>query len=120
MNRMCKAKYPNVMIVLNKIAVRYWKISESQKRVNWCTSKMAILCRISTIWRSLCKSNKSARPNERYRDVEIQVVDIILELLNLLTLIGCNDIEGVIKHRIDQKEVKEMPNEETGIGNPDT
>jgi hypothetical protein len=108
------------MIVLNKIAVRYWKISEKQKRVNWCTSKMAILCNISTIWRNLCKSNRSARPDERYRDVEIQVVDIMLELLNLLTLIGCNDIEGVIKHRIDQKEGKEMPNEKTEIDNPDT
>ena len=81
------------MIVLNKIAVRYWKISEKQR---------------------------SARPDERYRDVEIQVVDIMLELLNLLTLIGCNDIEGVIKHRIDQKEGKEMPNEKTEIDNPDT
>lgn len=108
------------MIVLNKIAVRHWKISESQKRVNWCTSKMAILCKISTIWRSLCRSNKSARQNERHRDVEIQAVDIILELLNLLILIGCNDIEEVIKYRIDQKEGKELFDEETKTDDPDT
>ncbi len=105
------------MIVLNKIAVRYWKISENQKRVNWCTSKMAILCHISTIWRSLCMSNRSTRQNDRYRDVEIQAVDIILEILNLLTLIGCNDIDGVIKYRIEQKEVSDK---ETKTDNPNT
>ncbi|WP_455667170.1 hypothetical protein [Phocaeicola sp.] len=62
-------------------------------------------------------SNRSTRQNDRYRDVEIQAVDIILEILNLLTLIGCNDIDGVIKYRIEQKEVSDK---ETKTDNPNT
>lgn len=100
------------MIVLSKIAARYWAISEREKRVNRCTSKMAVLCSISVIWRNLCRSNGNTRQNGRYRDVEIQAVDIILEAFNLLTLVGCNDIERVIKYRISQKEGKEIVNYE--------
>lgn len=44
--------------------------------------------------------------------IVLSKVDIIPEAFNLLTLVGCNDIERVIKYRISQKEGKEIVNYE--------
>lgn len=85
------------------MAKRIWNISEREKRVNWCSSKMAVLCSISRLWRCLCEADKSTMEGE-HRKIEVKAIDMLLEVLNLLTLMGCSDIELMIKERVNERE----------------
>jgi hypothetical protein len=92
------------MIKLNYISKRYWDVSEKKERINWCTSKMAILCHISVLWRSLAVS---ARGQDYGKECKKMLSDIILECFLLFRLLDCDDVEKAIKERIKEHDGKE-------------
>lgn len=101
------------MITLNKIAKEYWQLSAKRNKVNWCTSSMAVMCHISRSWRKICTMTRLGKKDEVYKDIEICSADIILDTLNLLSLIECDDIESLIKYRIKQIGGKNNEEEKT-------
>ena len=90
------------MITLNKVAKEYWQICDWKRKVNWCTSSMAVICHMSKDWRHILSKNRMAKNDKVYKDIEIHSADLILDTLNLLSLIKCDDIEELIKYRLKQ------------------
>ncbi len=87
------------MITLNRIAEEVYDSAKSHDKINWCTSKMAIICRISVLWRKLAEVDRGFGVTKN-REIKMLVAGIVEQLCLLLYLCGEKDIEEVLKENI--------------------
>ena len=86
-----------MMITLNKIADEVYQNAMSEGVINWCTSRMAVLCRISALWRKLVEADRGLRKCERNKEIDEIIRNIWYQTFVLMRLLGEKDVEAVIR-----------------------
>ena len=76
------------MITLNRLAKRCFDIALKRKKMTETTSPKAVVLAISSEWRELAEAGKE-RSNH------------IIATLTYLEKIGCNDIEQLLKDKVE-------------------
>lgn len=90
------------MITLNKLAAKCFDIAMHRGKINEYTSGRAFILAISTEWRKLLNATKFRNEHlPKYSEQEEAAADIIISTLTYLRRIGCEDIERLIKDKIE-------------------
>lgn len=90
------------MITLNKLAARCFEIALRKGKINQYTSARALLMAISSEWRKLLSATKLRSGHiPEYSEQEEKAADVIISTLTYLKRIGCENIERLIKDKIE-------------------
>lgn len=90
------------MITLNKLAKKCREIALNRKKVTVHSSHMGLAIGISVEWRELCLASKYRSEHlPHYSEREEEAADVIIATLTYLESIGCEDIEQLIKDKIE-------------------
>lgn len=90
------------MITLNKLAEKSYHIDMRRGKINIHTSRRAIINAISTEWRELFNAQKEPSNHlPQYTEQEEEAADVIITTMTFLHKIGCNNIEQLIRDKID-------------------
>lgn len=90
------------MITLNRLAKRCFDIALKRKKMTETTSPKAVVLAISSEWRELAEAGKD-RSNHipSWSEREEEAADVIIATLTYLEKIGCNDIEQLLKDKVE-------------------
>lgn len=90
------------MITLNKLAKKCREIALRRKKVTIHSSHMGLAIGISVEWRELCNASKyKSRHLPHYSEREEEAADVIIATLTYLECIGCENVEQLIKDKIE-------------------
>lgn len=90
------------MITLNRFAQRCLQIMMKRFKMNEHSSRKAFSVRIEAIWRKFDVSSKYKSDNlPKYAEDEELAAEMIIYLVAYLKRFGCEDIEQLIKDKIE-------------------
>lgn len=93
------------MITLNKLAAKCFDIALRRGRINKFSSGKAFILAISAEWRKLMSATKYRSEHlPQYSEQEEEAADVIISTLTYLRRIGCEDIEQLIRDKVEFDE----------------
>ena len=90
------------MIKLNKLADFVYKTAIRRGKIRDSSSPMLAIAQISAEWRELWEAtNARSEHLPIYSEKEEEAADVIIATISFLKHIGCDDIEALLRAKID-------------------